>query len=240
MFEKNLVESRPFAASSSQRWTAVVSITLQCSLAALLLTLPLLHPERLGRLMSVREILPPVQPPPRPPKQAQARVAAASSSAAGSASAQPALLSPHGIPSRINLSADTSEAPVAKFGSGWGDGPPLAIGSGLGDGVSAHVSIVPARPLRVSAGVSQGLLIAPIRPVYPQIARTAHVEGVVVVEAVISKAGRIESARAVSGPAMLRQAALDAVGAARYSRFQLNGESTEVETTITITFRLGS
>jgi len=83
------------------------------------------------------------------------------------------------------------------------------------------------------------MLLAPIQPVYPVIARTAHVQGSVVVEAMISKAGRIESAHVTSGPAMLRQAALDAVAAARYRPYLLSGEPIEVETTITVVFRLG-
>jgi protein TonB len=66
------------------------------------------------------------------------------------------------------------------------------------------------------------------------------VQGVVVMEATISKMGRIESLRVVSGPEMLRRAALDAVQAARYAPYQLNGEATEVQTTITVNFRLGS
>ena len=65
--------------------------------------------------------------------------------------------------------------------------------------------------MRVSAGVTVGLLMAPIRPVYPQIAKAAHVEGAVVVEAIISKAGWIESLHVVSGPDMLRRAAIEAI-----------------------------
>jgi protein TonB len=83
------------------------------------------------------------------------------------------------------------------------------------------------------------MLLAPIRPVYPAIARAARVEGTVVVEAVISRAGRIESLRVVSGPAMLQRAAMDAIREARYRPYRLNGEPTEVETTITVNFRMG-
>jgi protein TonB len=83
------------------------------------------------------------------------------------------------------------------------------------------------------------MLIAPIRPVYPVIGKAAHVEGTVVVEAVISREGTIESLRVVSGPQMLQSAALDAIREARYRPFRLNGEPTEVQTTITVNFRLG-
>jgi protein TonB len=84
------------------------------------------------------------------------------------------------------------------------------------------------------------MLLTPIQPVYPAIAKVTRTEGSVVMEAVISKAGRIESLHVVSGPAMLRAAAMEAVQAARYEPFMLNGEATEVQTTITVVFRLGS
>ena len=79
----------------------------------------------------------------------------------------------------------------------------------------------------------------PIQPVYPVIARTAGVQGTVVLEATISTAGRIESLQVVSGPPMLRGAARDAVEVARYRPYKLNGQPTEVQTTITVVFRLG-
>ena len=81
---------------------------------------------------------------------------------------------------------------------------------------------------------------APIQPIYPPIARAAHVGGTVVIQAIISKTGQIESAHAVSGPVMLQAAAIDAVRRARYRPFLLNGQPTEVETTIRINFLLGN
>jgi protein TonB len=83
------------------------------------------------------------------------------------------------------------------------------------------------------------MLLAPIRPVYPGIARAAHVEGAVVIEAVISQTGMIENLQVISGPAMLRSAAIEAVREARYKPYRLNGVATEVQTTITINFRMG-
>jgi protein TonB len=83
------------------------------------------------------------------------------------------------------------------------------------------------------------MLLAPIRPVYPVIAKAAGVQGTVVVEAVISRKGTIESLHVVSGPAMLQNAALDAIRQARYQPYRLNGEPTEVQTTITVNFRIG-
>ena len=95
-------------------------------------------------------------------------------------------------------------------------------------------------PVKVSKGVLEGMLLEPIQPVYPTIAKVAGVQGTVVLEAVISKTGRIESLHAVSGPDLLRNAALQAVQAARYRPYKLNDEAVDVQTTITVVFQLGS
>jgi protein TonB len=97
----------------------------------------------------------------------------------------------------------------------------------------------PTGPVRVSAGVAEGHILVPIQPVYPAIARTAHVQGTVVIEAVISKQGLVEQARVISGPPLLAQAALDGVNRARYQPFKLNGDAIEVSTTINLIFTLG-
>jgi periplasmic protein TonB len=103
---------------------------------------------------------------------------------------------------------------------------------------AANIAVADAEPVRVSAGVSQGMLLAPIVPVYPSIAVTAHVQGEVVMEAIISKEGNIQSVRAVSGPAMLREAALDAVKVAHYRPYRVNGQLTEVAASIKVVFQL--
>jgi protein TonB len=91
----------------------------------------------------------------------------------------------------------------------------------------------------VSAGVMAGMILSKPSPVYPPIAKAARVQGTVVLQATISKTGTIENLRAVSGPAMLQQAALDAVRNWRYRPYLLNNEPVEVETTVNVVFTLG-
>jgi len=130
----------------------------------------------------------------------------------------------------------------ASFSKGMDEnsGLPAALtAAGPGATVStAPVHSPTARP-NISGGVAAGLLITPIRPIYPAIARAAQIEGSVVVEAIISRAGTIESIYVVSGPEMLRQAAVDAIRVARYRPYRLSGEPTDVQTTITVNFRIG-
>ena len=78
-----------------------------------------------------------------------------------------------------------------------------------------------------------------VEPRYPPLAIVARIQGTVVLEAVISKAGTIENLRLVSGNPMLAGAALDAVSQWRYRPYILNGDVIEVETEITVNFVLG-
>ena len=124
-----------------------------------------------------------------------------------------------------------------------GNGPLTSLTAGPATNPTITPTLAPTKPngpMRISSGVSAGLLLAPIKPVYPAIAIAAHAEGVVTVQAIISRTGRIEAAHAISGPIMLQTAAVDAVRNARYRPFLLNNQPTDVETTITITFRLNT
>jgi TonB family protein len=86
------------------------------------------------------------------------------------------------------------------------------------------------------ANEADGMLIEKTQPVYPAIAKAAHVSGTVILKCVISMAGTIKELKVVSGPLMLRQAAIDSVKAWRYRSYILNGEPAEVDTTISIRF----
>ena len=239
MFEDSLVESRVGQVSSSKRWTMLASIGLQVAVAGVVMVLPLLHPEAIPFRAEAPKVVMPLMPKPPLP------VVMERESASSSSVAIPGVMRPEVergvLPSLNPVVGDP--APVAPFGVGIGMPGALPDGISAGGGKGPVVSVAPARgpavPLPVSTGVLQGMLLAPIRPVYPAIAKAAHVGGTVVVEAVISRTGTIESLRVVSGPLILQQAALNAIRAARYQPFRLNGEPTEVQTTITVNFRLG-
>jgi protein TonB len=101
------------------------------------------------------------------------------------------------------------------------------------------VKAAPPKVVKISSGVMQGMLLLKTSPLYPPIARAARVQGTVVLQATISKTGSIENLHVVSGPAMLQQAALDAVKSWRYKPYLLNNEPVEVETQVNVIFTLG-
>jgi len=123
--------------------------------------------------------------------------------------------------------------------------PAFAIASANPDATLAKLvntdAVVP-RPapssLRVSQGVSQGLLIKKISPVYPRSALQLRKQGGVELLATVSKEGTITAIKVLSGEASLAKSASDAVRQWKYRPYLLNGEPVEIETQVTINFKL--
>ncbi|MGP8260499.1 MAG: TonB family protein [Acidobacteriaceae bacterium] len=97
---------------------------------------------------------------------------------------------------------------------------------------------VPGNPVRISAGTAAGMLLSKVDPVYPENAKAAHVQGPVVLLAIISKTGTVKNLDVVTGNGMLVEAACDAVSQWTYKPYLLNGQPTEVEAGITVNFSL--
>ena len=91
----------------------------------------------------------------------------------------------------------------------------------------------------VPPNVMAGNRISGMTPQYPAVAKAAHIEGVVVLQATISRQGTIEKLQVLSGPPLLVQAALDAVKTWQYRPYLLNGEPVEVEAQIIVNFTQG-
>lgn len=89
---------------------------------------------------------------------------------------------------------------------------------------------------RIAAGAAAAMLKTRVKAVYPGDVRIA---GTVVLSAVISTRGRVESLDVISGPAMLQQSALEAVRQWTFRPYLLNDMPVEVETTINVAFTPG-
>ena len=98
----------------------------------------------------------------------------------------------------------------------------------------------PVRPIRVSGSATQATLLSQVAPVYPPIAKTAHISGTVLLHCLIGKDGSVETLEYVSGPPLLMKAALDAVRQWKYKPMLLNGEPVRVDTTVSVVFMLGA
>ncbi len=236
MFEDSTFESTGRIRTRSRGWS-LAALAFNGSILVVLVLIPLIYPEALPRqaLFTLLEAPP---PPPAPQPLPAQKAAHAFHGAPEMQGLQ--LLAPRIIPKGIAKIDGPEQAPGDNLLS-MGQEPGIPGGSDLFR--NPAVVAVPAHrqngPVHLSSGVVAGLLLQKTVPVYPPIAVAARAEGTVVLQATISKSGSIANLRVMSGPAMLQQAALDAVKNWRYRPYLLNGEPVEVETTVNVIFRLG-
>jgi len=101
------------------------------------------------------------------------------------------------------------------------------------------VAPAPAKPDVVQGGdVQLPKLVSSVPPVYPQLAAANHVEGEVKIQAEINASGKVTSTKVVSGPILLRSAALNAVRQWKYSPAMLDGKAIPTQYVVTVRFRL--
>ncbi len=174
---------------------------------------------------------PPVTP---PPQEVKAQPQATTTSGTGQPAAQV-----------IQPATQPATPPVTQASKPAAEPPPAAQAAKPAAETSqpAAQAARPApqapEPVKVGGVVQEAKLIQRRDPVYPALARQARLQGVVRLEAVIGTDGRVESVRAISGPPLLRQAAIDAVKQWVYQPGTLNGKPVRVTTQIEINFTLG-
>ena len=136
-------------------------------------------------------------------------------------------------PSKPNTGATDAPAAPSMVGMATpGAAPPPSL-------VADSSTVKPLlQTLSISQGVSQGLLYHKVAPVYPPNAIRMQVEGEVQLQATISKSGDISQIKVISGSSQLTKAAVDAVKQWKYKPYLLNGEPVEIQTQITVNFRL--
>jgi periplasmic protein TonB len=148
----------------------------------------------------------------------------------------------------------TLKAPIIKQPaiSGSSEAPPTLVaqdnaatqdvlGSGILSGASrleAPAAPAPAAsaPVRVGGQLQMPKVISSPSPVYPEIARTQHFEGVVVMDALIDATGAVADVKYISGPLVFRQAAIDALKKWKYQPARLDGQPTSVHVNVSMNF----
>jgi TonB family protein len=104
---------------------------------------------------------------------------------------------------------------------------------------SPGVAAAPTAPaVRISEGLTEGKLVHRVNPIYPSQALQRRIDGQVVIRAQVGKDGRVHNPKAVRGNALLIAAALDAVRQWTYEPYKLNGDPVDMDTQITINFKL--
>jgi len=249
LFEHILLETSG-EQRNRRRFATLLSVVLQCFLVAVLILVPLWFTDVLPKQQVVTFLVAPSPPPPPPnpaaPAPAIVRVVKPTSDIMNGQ-----LRTPDRIPNKVQMIREEEAPPSLNVtGEVVGGVPGGILGGQLGGVIGGIISstsklaVVPepkaaiAKRVRVSQGVSQGLLIYRVEPKYPPIAQQAHIQGIVILTAVIGKDGIIQRLQLVSGHPMLATAAIDAVKQWRYKPYLLNGQPVEAETTVAVTFRL--
>lgn len=237
MFDQ-LVESTN-KKKTNKVWSVWLSALIQALILGILILIPLIYTSALPKALLNSTFLaapPPPPPPPPPPAVVHVKV-------------QPKpifnkFVAPTVIPKKI---VKIVEQPQPDVGADTGviGGVPGGSTGGVIGGILGGVQggpappPKPAAPLRVGGNVMAAKEIYAPAPQYPQIARMAHVSGTVVLHAVIAENGTIQSLTFISGPALLRNAAMETVRTWRYQPTQLDGQAVKVDTTISVVFTLG-
>jgi len=150
----------------------------------------------------------------------------------------PALMVKNGPSTRPKIEPEGQEPVVAPAATSIATGTNGSELSALVNTNAINARRAPQETLRISQGVSQGLILKRVQPVYPEQARQMRVEGKVELQANISKSGSITGVKQLSGDPLLGRAATDAVRQWKYKPYFLNGEPIEIQTQITVIFKL--
>jgi len=240
MFEDSLIESAG-KLKTRRGLTTGISFLFEAVLIGVMVLIPLLFTEALPKAQLMTFLVAPPPPPPPPPPAAPVRVVKVVQTEIVNGQ----LRTPTKIPQKVEMiKEDTAPPPVTAgvVGGVPGGIPGGEMGGVIGGIISSAPVAVPkvATPqrVRVSQGVTQGMVIRRVEPSYPPLARQARIQGSVILQAEISKDGTIQNLRLISGHPMLAPAAIEAVKQWRYKPYFLNGEPVEVETQITVNFSL--
>jgi periplasmic protein TonB len=243
MFEDSLLESGGRLKTKRGRFTTIAFI-LEIGLVIVLVLIPLIFTEALPKQQLMTFLVAPPPPPP-PPPPAAAPVHIVKQIQTDIVNGE--LRTPTKIPQKVQMIKEDEAPPPVMAASGVIGGVPGGVPGGqMGGVIGGIISSTPvavpkvATPqrVRVSQGVSSGLLVRKVQPVYPPLARQARIQGTVLLRAQISKDGSIENLQLISGHPMLAPAAIEAVKQWKYRPYLLNGEPVEVDTEVVVNFTL--
>ena len=243
MFEDSLIESGG-KLKTKRGWTSIVSFTIQLGIIGVMVLIPLIFTEALPKTVTLGFLVaPPPPPPPPPPAAAPVKIVKVIQTDIVNGE----LRTPTKIPKKIEMIKEDEAPPPVMASAGVVGGVPGGVPGGSMGGVIGSVlsstpvavpKIATPQRVRVSAGVTSGLLIRKIPPTYPPLARQARIQGTVILQAQISKTGDIQNLQLISGHPMLAPAAIEAVKQWKYKPYLLNGEPVEVETQVQVNFTL--
>ena len=221
----------------SQKWyTVPLSIIAHVVLFGAVIIIPLMATDVLPTPPSMMAFVgaPPTPPPPPPPPP--------------SAAPPPKTPTPVANPNAAPIEAPKQIIPETPS-VGVSEGVPGGVEGGVPGGVMGGVvgglpeappppPPPPQAPVRVGGAIKQPTKLKNVPPVYPPIAQSARVQGVVIIEATIGADGKVKDAKVLRSIPLLDQAALDAVKQWVFTPTLLNNVPVPVIMTVTVNFTL--
>lgn len=237
MFDQ-LVESTD-KKKTAKVWSVWLSALIQALILGILILIPLIYTSALPKALMTTFLVAPPPPPPPPPPPTVVHVIKQPKFVTGP------LQAPTVVPKKIEIVKEEPQPDVGVTGGVPGGVPGGSAGGVLGGIIGGAPGGLPPppkpnKPMVVGGNVMAAKIINQTQPVYPQIAKMAHVSGTVLLHAIIGENGTIQELQVISGPALLQHAALDAVRQWRYQPTTLNGQPVKVDTTISVIFDLNA
>src|ERR1700729_201616 len=214
MFD-DLVVSSANPKRTNNSWTVALSAIIQACLLGILILIPLIYTEALPKTLLTTFLVPPPPPPPPPPAAAIQRIVKPVVRLIHNGQ----MMAPTVVPKKVAMIKEEEMPPdvgaVGVVGGVPGGVPGGQAGGVLGGIIGGSGSGMPPPPkatpsrIRVGGNVAAAKLVRQVPPLYPPIAKTAHISGTVMLHAVIAKDGTIQELTYVSCPPLLIQHAVD-------------------------------
>lgn len=241
LFE-DLIDSAKSKHRTGQSTTWPVSFLLHLVAALLVVLVPLLASEQLPEPASavkaffVEPMAAPAPPPPPPPPAP--RAASAPRVAPKPIVQDNTFVAPVEVPQDIKPEEGLDLGVEGGVAGGVEGGVPGGVVGGVVGGLPDAPPPPPQQAVRVGGQIKEPKKLKSVNPVYPDIAKQARVQGVVILEATISPQGKVNDVKVLRGIPLLDQAAVDAVKQWVYTPTLLNGVPVPVIMTVTVNFKL--
>jgi len=238
MFE-SLVESDAVSHRTGQSKTLPVSLALHALIVLAVIVVPLLMSQELpDPTASARAFFvePGAAPPPPPPPPPPAPKAPNQPKTPPKPVEEAKFVAPIETPDEIKPDSSVDLGVEGGVAGGVEGGVPGGVVGGVVGGLPAAPP--PVEAVRVGGNIKEPKKIKHVNPAYPDIAKSARVQGVVILECTISPQGKVTNVKVLRGIPLLDQAATEAVNQWVYSPTLLNGVPVPVIMTVTVNFRL--
>ena len=246
MFEQTFVDG---VGKTRKPWTVLVAFVGEIIFIGIAVVIPMIYFDVLPKTtLTSFLVAPPPPPPPPPPPQPVAAVKVVKVIPRQFDAGR--LMAPKSIPKDIAVIKEEELPPPSSAVGGVVGGISGGIGGGVLGGIIGAVPMAAPPPpppvkqaaapqrIRVGGNVQQAKLVRQPKPNYPPLAKQARIQGVVHLQAIISKDGTIQKLEVIGGHPLLVPAALEAVKQWVYQPTLLNGEPVEVITQIDVNFTL--